>query len=158
MKSFEHFGMHIQAGVLASLFAILLTLPAISDAEAHGINLFCRLEGPTLHGEAYFSGGNPAKNSTINIYAIDTGKLLASGATSSEGKFSIPFEKKVPIKVVLDDGQGHRASWTWNKTSKKEIEPQRPVSKKPFPTIIAGIAAIAVIFGILYLWKRRDAA
>lgn len=164
MKSFEHFGIqcrqNIQAGITASVFTILFTLFTVSDAQAHRINLFCRFEGSTLHGEAYFSGGNPVKNSMVSIYALDTGKKLASGVTSGEGTFTIPLEKKVPVKTVLDAGQGHQASWTWNQTSERTGPEEifQTDRQNPFTAIAAGLAAIAVIFGIIYLRKRSNAA
>lgn len=151
----------VQAGIFASVLTITLTLLAVSNAYAHKVNLFCRFEGTTLHGEAYFSGGNPSQNSTIRIFSLDSGEQIASGTTSSEGTFSIKLDKKIPVKAVLEAGQGHRATWTWSKTSEQsEPLPTAPAEKRqnPFMVIATGIVVIAVFFGLLKLWKRRNAA
>ena len=150
----------VHAGIIASLFTIMLTLLTISDAYGHRINLFCRFEGTTLHGEAYFSGGKPVQNSPIHIYSIDSGEHIASGVTSTEGTFSVNIENKIPLKAILDAGNGHRATWTWNKTSgQSEPLPTVPAEKQnPLTAIATGIVAIVVFFGLLNLWKRRNAA
>ena len=151
---------NVQATIFIFIAAVTLNLLCVSDAQAHKINLFCRFEGTTLHGEAYFSGGDPVRNSSISIYALDSGKQLASGVTSSEGTFTLPLEKRVPVKAVLEAGHGHRASWTWDRKD-EQAESQEPPSaetENPLTVIAAGLAVIAVFFGFLYLWKRRDAA
>ncbi len=149
-----------QGAIFIFIATVTLNLLCAPDAQAHKINLFCRFEGTTLHGEAYFSGGDPVKNSPIRIYALDSGEQLASGVTSGEGTFTLPLEKKVPVKAVLEAGHGHRASWTWDKKD-EQAEPQATPSvevENPLTAIAAGLVVIAVFFGILYLWKRRDAA
>ena len=130
------------------------------DAYAHKINLFCRFEGTTLHGEGFFSGGNPVKNSSVNIFDLENGNLLASTMTSDEGTFAVSFEKKPSIQVVLDAGQGHRATWTWDNTSEEAGISQNNLAdaQNPILIIAAGLIAIAVFFGTLYLWKQRHAA
>lgn len=151
---------NVQAAIFIFIAIVTLNLLCVSDAQAHKINLFCRFEGTTLHGEAYFSGGYPVKNSTIRIYALDSGKQLASGVTSGEGTFTLPLEKKVPVKAVIEAGHGHRASWTWDKKD-EQAEPQASPSaetENPLTAIAAGLAVIAVFFGTLYLWKRHNAA
>ena len=149
--------------VLSEVFVFFFTLSCFlllsPDAYAHKIHLFCRFEGTTLHGEGFFSGGNPVKNSPINIFNLENGNLLASTMTSDEGTFAVSLEEKPSIQVVLDAGQGHRATWTWDKTSEEAEIPQNNFAdaQNPVPAITAGLIAIAVFFGILYLWKQRHA-
>ena len=130
-----------------------------SEAYAHKINLFCWFEGTTLHGEGFFSGNNPVKHCPINVFDLENGNRLASTMTSDEGTFAVFLEEKLPVLVVLDAGQGHRATWTWNKTSDKGEIPQSNHSdpQNPVPAITAGLIAIAVFFGLLYLWKQHHA-
>ncbi len=150
----------VHAGIITSLFAIMLTFLTISDAYGHKINLFCRFEGSTLHGEAYFSGGKPVQNSPIRIYSLDSGEHIASDVTSTEGTFSVNIGNKIPLKAILDAGQGHRATWTWDTTSEQsESLPAVPAEEQnPLTAIATGIVAIVVFFGLLNLWKRRNAA
>lgn len=151
----------VQAGIIASLFTIMLALLTVSNAYGHKIHLFCSFEGTTLHCEAYFSGGKPVQNSPVRLYSLDSGEHIASGVTSTEGTFSMNIEHKIPLEAVLDAGQGHRATWTWNNASEQsEPLPTVPAEKKqnPFMAITTGIVAIVVFFGLLKLWKRRNAA
>ena len=155
---------HPLSQVLSKAFALFFILSCCllvsPDAYAHKINLFCWFEGTTLHGEGFFSGGDPVKNSSINVFDLENGNRLASTITSGEGTFSVSLEEKLPIQVVLDAGQGHRATWTWNKTSEEAEIPQNNLAdtQNPAPAIAGGLIAIAAFFGILYFWKQRHAA
>ncbi len=142
------------------LFFLTPLPPASPNAYAHNITLFCQFEGTTLYGEGYFSSGDPVKNSPIHVYDLDNGKRLASTLTSEEGTFSVSLEKKTSVKAILDAGQGHRASWTWDKTTGQALFPEKQntdaVSRAPL--IATGLTAIGLLFGMLYLWKHRHAA
>lgn len=91
------------------LFLIVFISAFSSPVFAHRVNIFCYWEGFTLLGEGYFSGGNPVKNSKIEIYDRETGVLIATAFTDEEGKFSLPLETTRDLKVVLLAGMGHRA-------------------------------------------------
>ncbi len=139
---------------------LMLHMFASNDAFAHKTSLLCRFEGTALHGEGYFSGGSPVKNGVINIYDLKSGKRLVSTVTSDEGTFVVSLENKVPVKVVLDAGQGHRATWTWDGAAEQaeSAEHGHTDAENPVIAIGSGLALIAVLFGLLYLWKRRHAA
>ncbi|MCW8796096.1 MAG: hypothetical protein OQK67_03440 [Chlorobium sp.] len=137
--------------------SVLLTPATLS---AHGVRLFCWFEGETLHGEGYFAGGDPVKNSKVSVIDSAEKNVLAETRTSESGTFTISLDTSIPFQVILDAGQGHRASWTWNGTREKEKPPdhRETESENTLPAIAAGLAVIALLFGFLYLWKRGHAA
>jgi len=96
---------------LCFLFAVFLLSFYVF---AHGVNLFCYLEGDTLHGEGYFSGGSPAKNSRVEIYDIETNKLVTITTTDNEGKFSLILKEIKNLKIILLAGMGHKAEYILN--------------------------------------------
>jgi len=139
--------------------AISVLLPP-TCLSAHGIRLFCWFEGDTLHGEGYFAGGDPAKNSKVSVIESAEKNVLAETRTSESGTFTLSLDSSIPFQVILEAGQGHRASWTWNGKSEKEKPPEHheAESENPLPAITAGLTIIALLFGFLYLWKRGHAA
>ncbi len=143
--------------LLAIALSVMLTP---SNLSAHGIRLFCWFEGGSLHGEGYFTGGDPVKNSTVSVIESAEKNVLAETRTSERGTFTLSLDTSIPFQVILDAGQGHRASWTWNGKSEKEKPPEHheAESENPLPAIIAGLTVIALLFGFLYLWKRDHAA
>ena len=73
------------------VFALLLAHP--NPALAHKVNLFCYIENGTVHGEGFFSQGSPVKNSTIEVYDLDTDTLVGETTTNDEGIFSLPINR-----------------------------------------------------------------
>ncbi|UZJ36530.1 MULTISPECIES: hypothetical protein [unclassified Prosthecochloris] len=160
MKNILQPSVQVLPGSSLFFFFLAIFLLTSPNALAHKVNLFCWYEGTELHGEGYFSGGNPAQNSSIRVYDLENGNLLASCVTSRKGTFTISLEKKVPIKVVLDAGQGHRASWTWNEKNEQAASTENihtPGVKNKTTAIAAGLVAIVAFFSFLYLWKQRHA-
>jgi len=140
-----------------ALSAMLMTPTNLS---AHGIRLFCWFEAGTLHGEGYFAGGDPAKNSKVSVIDRAEKNVLAETRTSESGTFSLSLDQAIPVEVILDAGQGHRASWTWDGTTEKEKKPEHRDAEpeNTLPAIAAGLTVIALLFGFLFLWKRDHAA
>lgn len=160
MKNILQPSVQILPGSALFFFFLAIFLLTSPNALAHKVNLFCWYEGTELHGEGYFSGGNPAKNSSIRVYDLENGNLLASGITSRKGTFTVSLEKNVPIKVVLDAGQGHRASWTMNENNEQATSMEKlqtPGVLNKTMTMAAGLVAIVAFFSFLYLWKQQHA-
>ncbi|WP_294344104.1 hypothetical protein [Prosthecochloris sp.] len=160
MKNILQPSVQILPGSALFFFFLAIFLLTSPNALAHKVNLFCWYEGTELHGEGYFSGGNPAQNSSIRVYDLENGNLLASGITSRKGTFTVSLEKNVPIKVVLDAGQGHRASWTMNENNEQTTSMEKlqtPGVLNKTMTMAAGLVAIVAFFSFLYLWKQQHA-
>jgi nickel transport protein len=99
------------------LFLLLLLLACALPANAHRVNIFCWVEGNTVHSESSFSSGRPVINGTVRVLAEESGTLLLQGTTNTDGEFSfrIPAQAvagKRDMEVVIQAGMGHRGSWT----------------------------------------------
>ncbi|ARM30761.1 hypothetical protein [Prosthecochloris sp. HL-130-GSB] len=141
------------------LICLLLLMPAVKQAEAHKINLFCWYEADSLLGEGYFRGGNPVKNSRVILEDAESGKLIDEGITSESGKFGFRSDPSIAVTVVLDAGQGHRATWTWEGTEWEAPGHQATEGTQSGPTLLSWMTAfggIVLMFTLLYLWKRKD--
>ena len=134
---------------------IFLMLLTATDAHAHKITLDCRFEGSHLHGEVFYSHNNPARHCSVKCYSLNSNALLASGTTSDEGTFSFQLEQKVPLKVIADDGQGHRASWIWNGNDDANDRTENPKSNVSMEKIAAGLAVIIFSFGIIRFIRKH---
>ncbi len=91
-----------------AIFSLWL-LPGISPAEAHKLMVFAYLEGKTLTGQAYFSGGKAGQNVPVRVTCGEN--LLGEGTTDKKGNFSFSL-LEIPdqdIVIVADAGLGHRA-------------------------------------------------
>lgn len=92
-----------------------MTAMLLSSATwAHKVIVFAYMEGDMIVAEAGFPGGAPAKNTAIELQAAETGAVLASGTTDTQGLWRTPLPPSPPregLLVVLNAGEGHRAQW-----------------------------------------------
>lgn len=143
-----------------ALFLCCLILLLPTGAYAHKVNLFCTFDGSALEGEGYFSGGDPVREGRISVTDARTDSALAETVTSREGTFRIDLDHTGPVKVVLEAGQGHRATWLQQTPEGNRADAGETDRRERYPTAkaLAGLLTIAAVFGILYFWKRRHAA
>ncbi len=97
---------------LIALLALMLLMA--SPASAHRMNVFALHEGERVTGEAYFSDGAPAQGCSVRLLSADD-EVLQECRTDERGGFSLPLpqeEKREMVKVVVEDGMGHRAETT----------------------------------------------
>jgi nickel transport protein len=93
-------------------FAVTLSLVLCArPAAAHKVTIFAWAEGDTVHTQSRFSGGKPAKNSTVVVYDKQGNQLL-EGKTDDKGEFSFKVPKQTDLKIVLKASMGHMAEWT----------------------------------------------
>jgi len=79
-------------------------------AYAHKVNVFAYVEGDQIYIQGYFSDGKTAKNSEVTIYGSN-GRELTKGQTNEEGVITFPIQGKQSLRIVLNAGQGHQASY-----------------------------------------------
>ena len=101
-------------------FTLLIILATPFPTFAHKVSLFCYRENDTVHGEGFFSQGSPVKNSTVEIYDLNTDTLVVTTKTDDEGMFSVPVHGTDNIKVVLVASMGHRAEYLLTETTALE--------------------------------------
>ena len=94
------------------LFSVALSCMLLcGTAWAHKVTIFAWVEGDTVYTQSKFSGGKPAKNSTVVVYD-DEGNQLLEGKTDDEGAFSFQVPKRTALTVALKASMGHLAEWT----------------------------------------------
>ena len=98
-----------RGGAFALLLAMLVL--AATPAHAHRINLFALVEGTTITGSAYFSGGGNPVDTPVLVFGPD-GSLLGEAVTDAEGRFTFEATVRVDHTLVIDTGDGHRAEFT----------------------------------------------
>lgn len=95
--------------ISAWLMALALSGVALT-AHAHKVNLFAYTEGDQVYVQGYFSDGKTAKNSEVTVFGGD-GRELMKGQTNEEGIYTFPVQGKQGLRIVLNAGQGHQASY-----------------------------------------------
>ncbi len=94
--------------VAALLACILLMVP--STAWAHKVNVFAYVEGDTVVTESYFNDGRRCRDSLIEVFDAEGGKLL-EGKTDAEGRFSFRPPVRSDLLIRLTAAMGHRAEY-----------------------------------------------
>lgn len=90
--------------------ALLVLSLVTATAYAHKVNVFAYVEGDQIFIQGYFSDGTKAKNSDVTVLG-DNGQELTKGQTNEEGVFIFPAQGKQALRVVLNAGMGHQASY-----------------------------------------------
>ena len=93
--------------ILSLLLFLLLQLAYCPGAVAHKVNIFAYVEGDTVYSESYFANGGSCINTKVEVYDMKGNKLL-EGKTDENGKFSFKAPVKESMKLVVNDGLGHR--------------------------------------------------
>jgi nickel transport protein len=99
-------------GVLVILALGAFTTPAL----AHRVLVFAYAEGDVIHTESKFVPATPMRQGKILVQDQKSGKVLLTGQTDDQGKFSfkIPPEaaaQKLDLKIVAEAAMGHRGEW-----------------------------------------------
>jgi len=91
--------------------AALVGLGGTKPALAHKVVVFATVEGETLHGEAYFRGGDPVCAAKVTVVGPDE-NVLGETKTDEEGRFTFPVRLRTSHRLIVDAGEGHRGEYT----------------------------------------------
>lgn len=99
-----------------AVFLILIIGAFATPALAHRVLIFAYAEGDTIHTESKFVPNTPVRQGKILVLEEKTGKVMLTGQTDDQGKFSfkIPPEasaQKLDLQIVVEAAMGHRAEW-----------------------------------------------
>lgn len=96
-----------------AIFMIALVSLLISPlSQAHLLKVFAWSEGSAVAGNAYFSGGIPAKGARIQLKDA-SGKVLVTGHPNAKGDFHLEVpQNTVAVQVIADTNDGHIAHWS----------------------------------------------
>ena len=89
---------------------LLLSLNFPLPANAHNLKLFGSVEGRTISGYAYYSGGGRPAGVTVFLLG-PAGEYLGEAVTSNKGEFEFEAPFKADLLLTLNTGDGHTASW-----------------------------------------------
>lgn len=81
-------------------------------------------------GEGYYRGGNPVRNSKIEVYSLNLNELLVKTQTDDKGKFSVKLDNTGSFKVVMNAGQGHKAEFIIEQKKNVLSEDNTPADDK----------------------------
>ncbi|WP_328986950.1 carboxypeptidase-like regulatory domain-containing protein [Thiorhodovibrio winogradskyi] len=100
---------HLLLRVGAGAGALILLLSA-NPVLAHKLQVFAAVEGSSLSGTAYFTGGSPASGARI-IITNAAGEPMAELEPTADGRFSYQINAPVAHRVIAETADGHRAEW-----------------------------------------------
>ncbi|MGF1760364.1 carboxypeptidase-like regulatory domain-containing protein [Photobacterium sagamiensis] len=97
---------------------IILSLGLIAvcsgNAYAHRMKVFAWVDGKAIEGEVYFSGGQGAAGSTIELVADQA--IVATTQSNEEGQFRFEVMAARDYLVRADAGQGHVTTYSVSAT------------------------------------------
>jgi nickel transport protein len=99
-------------GVIVFLIFLFSTTPAL----AHRVLVFAYAEGDTIHTESKFVPATPVRQGKILVIDKKTEKVLLTGKTDDQGKFSFKIPaaaaaQKMDLKIVVEAAMGHQGEW-----------------------------------------------
>ncbi|MFZ5448970.1 MAG: hypothetical protein ACOZFS_10085 [Thermodesulfobacteriota bacterium] len=102
--------------LIQGIFLILIIWAFSTPALAHRVLIFAYAEGDTIHTESKFVPDTPVRQGKILVMDKKTDKVLLTGQTDDQGKFSfkIPAEaaaQKLDLNIVVEAAMGHRGEW-----------------------------------------------
>ena len=78
---------------------------------AHRINVYGWIEGGMVFVEAHFGHGRKARNARVEVFN-SAGINLLKGNTNENGQFSFKIPEVTDLRIVVNDGMGHRSEFT----------------------------------------------
>jgi nickel transport protein len=127
---------------------LLLTFGICSTpALAHRVLVFAYAEGDTIHVEGKFVPNTPVRQGEVQVLDQKTGKVLLTGKTDNQGKFSFKIPaaaaaQKLDLKIVMVAAMGHQGEWLLKAksylpgakgTSTAPAPPSPPAAASPSP-------------------------
>jgi nickel transport protein len=96
---------------------LILALGVIpTPALAHRVLVYAYAEGNVIHTESKFVPDTPVRQGKILVQDKKTGKVLLTGRTDNQGKFSFKIPsaaaaQKMDLLIVAEASMGHRGQW-----------------------------------------------
>ena len=115
--------------------------------QAHSLKVFASQDGDFVVIKSYFYGNSPCRNCNIDIIKDD--KIIQNSKTDENGVARLKLMAN-EFDILVDDSLTHEKRISFSTDTKMTIEDDNQISK-----IIYSLIAIILIFGILYLIKRK---
>lgn len=91
------------------LLVVLIVVIAETPAWAHSLGAACRLRDGKVEVAAFFSDDSVAADAAVRVTNAEK-KVVATGRTDKDGKWSFAAPPKGRYDVVVDAGDGHRVT------------------------------------------------
>lgn len=152
--------------ILTIMCALILTA---QSALAHRVNIFAEVRGGKIEGECYSANGNPIPNATLKFISPDDTEL-GTALSGQDGTFSFTPAARVDHRIILDTGDGHRATFVikasdLQKNSATALPPPPTVTPARQPRkherqwrwrdVFSGIGYIFGLAGVALYFKSR---
>jgi hypothetical protein len=112
-----------RAGCATAALAVLASLTAACPAGAHALGADCTLVGQKVQVEAFYEDNTPARKARVTV--LDEGKaVVAEGRTDAKGCWTFPTPRPGRYRVVVEAGEGHRATVTLTVPEGKRAPPE----------------------------------
>ena len=141
------------------IIAVVLTISSISPAWSHGTSGYTETaEGIRIKAE--YDDGEPMSYAAVEVIAPDGDVVFQKGRTDRNGVFMFAPDGPGRWQIAVSDGMGHQLELDHrvNALGKTTASPS-PIAKSGSgfvsrkEGIIAGLAIIFGICGLLYGWK-----
>ncbi len=93
------------------LLAVLVGAWSAAPAFAHKMVVFATGAGEAIEGEAYFHGGEPARDVKVTLLGPND-RVLGETTTDEEGRFRLAIRFRCDYRVIADAGAGHGAEYS----------------------------------------------
>jgi nickel transport protein len=99
-----------------AILLILVIAAFTTPALAHRVLIYAYAEGDTIHTESKFVPDTPVRQGKILVIDKKTDKVLLTGQTDDQGKFSFKIPaaavaQKMDLNIVVEAAMGHRGEW-----------------------------------------------
>lgn len=143
--------------------ALLIGLALVSPAASHKLKVFTAIEGQTVRGYAFFTGGGRPEGSHW-IAKDAAGKSIAGGTTDAKGSFAfeLPADIATDVTVTVDTHDAHIASATlaasrFKNAATEKLAAEAPAAPAHDDTRLAALIAAAVAKEVEPLRERLEA-
>ncbi|EAI4415521.1 hypothetical protein [Campylobacter fetus] len=136
------------------MIKFMLIICAAVALNAHSLKVFAKEENGFVLIKSYFYGNSPCKECKVEL--IKDNKILSTVKTDSKGEARAKIVAS-EFDILVDGGLAHEKRVSFKAENPLPIDTDDSTMMYVFK-FIAGFAAIAIIFGCLYIIKRRQVA
>ncbi|MDR1977022.1 MAG: hypothetical protein LBQ18_08565 [Campylobacteraceae bacterium] len=132
---------------------VLLTILMLGTLSAHKLSVFVYDDNGTLFIQSYFTKSSPCKNCEIIVKDTNDNEI-AKLFTNDEGKASMDASQD-EVVISVDGGMGHFQQTKYALKSLTKEDAQNLPSDMPWYNALIAFLIMAVIFGLLWFFKRK---
>lgn len=144
----------------------MLLLLATPTLQAHGLDVMAQRSGDRISGFAHYSDRSPAAGLFVELQGSDgLSASLVQGKTDAEGRFELPAPARLPLQIVVEGDEGHRATAQVSDLPDSQATPAvllllrediaRLQQRLWWRDLVGGLGYLLGILGLWALWQGR---